>query len=79
MVRAAQEAAAPVPQLWELIEGRGSPTASAAPEQCPVLGQEGGKAGEQALEGPGVSRREAVSVGARRSRWPPLCSGSSFT
>ncbi|XP_054661657.1 platelet glycoprotein Ib alpha chain isoform X1 [Grus americana] len=57
MVLAAQEVAAPFPQLCVLIEGLGSPTASAAPEQRLVLRQEGGKAaGEQMLEGPQAMR-----------------------
>ena len=58
---AAQEAAAPSPQLCVLIASLGSPGRAAW--------QEGRKAaGEQTPEGPWVSPREAVSVGGRALR-----------
>lgn len=78
MVWAAQEAAVPFPQLSELIEGLGSPTASAATRAAPGPGQEGGKAGEQMLEGARVSRREAVSVGAG-TRGSHLCAQEALS
>lgn len=64
---AAQEAAAPIPQLCLLIEGPGSPSARTAAGP-----------GERTPEGPQVSPREGCPSGAGHSGQPRLCMGSSF-